>query len=54
MVTFKTRYGVIQQAPLHPSPDVDCPYTNLQQANDLSSTSSNRQSASLTLSSCVP
>ncbi|GFG64265.1 membrane protein [Mycobacterium kubicae] len=39
MVTFKTSYGVIQQALFYSSiysePDVDCPSTNLQRANDL-------------------
>ncbi|MCV7197042.1 DUF3558 domain-containing protein [Mycobacterium angelicum] len=39
MVTFKTSYGVIQQAlfysTVYSEPDVDCPSTNLQRANDL-------------------
>ncbi|RFD25395.1 DUF3558 domain-containing protein [Mycobacterium uberis] len=40
MVTFKTSYGVIQQAlfysAIYSNPPVDCPSTNLQRANDLS------------------
>lgn len=40
MVTFKTSYGVIQQtlfySTVYSNPDVDCPSTNLQRANDLS------------------
>jgi hypothetical protein len=40
MVTFKTSYGVIQQSlyysTIYSSPQVDCPSTNLQRANDLS------------------
>lgn len=39
MVTFKTSYGVIQQSlfysTVYSKPDVDCPSTNLQRANDL-------------------
>ena len=39
MVTFKTSYGVIQQSlffsTIYSSPEVDCPSTNLQRANDL-------------------
>ena len=39
MVTFKTSYGVIQQAlffsTVYSNPDVDCMSTNLQRANDL-------------------
>ena len=39
MVAFKTSYGVIQQAlfysTIYSSPEVDCPSTNLQRANDL-------------------
>lgn len=39
MVTFKTSYGVIQQSlfysTVYSEPDVDCPSTNLQRANDL-------------------
>ncbi|MGO9385012.1 MAG: DUF3558 domain-containing protein [Mycobacterium sp.] len=39
MVTFKTSYGVIQQSlfysTVYSSPEVDCPSTNLQRANDL-------------------
>jgi hypothetical protein len=39
MVTFKTSYGVIQQAlyfsTVYSDPDVDCMSTNLQRANDL-------------------
>ncbi len=39
MVTFKTSYGVIQQAlyfsTVYSSPEVDCMSTNLQRANDL-------------------
>jgi hypothetical protein len=38
-LVFKTRYGVIQQAPffstIYSNPEVDCPSTNLQRANDL-------------------
>lgn len=40
MVTFKTSYGVIQQSlfysTVYSSPDVDCPSTNLQRAQELS------------------
>ncbi|OSC42286.1 DUF3558 family protein [Mycobacterium decipiens] len=40
MVTFKTSYGVIQQSlfysTVYSEPDVDCPSTNLQRANELS------------------
>lgn len=40
MVAFKTSYGVIQQAlyysTVYSNPDVDCPSTNLQRANELS------------------
>jgi hypothetical protein len=40
MVTFKTSYGVIQQSlyysTMYSNPDVDCPSTNLQRANELS------------------
>jgi hypothetical protein len=40
MVTFKTSYGVIQQSlfysTIYSNPEVDCPSTNLQRANDLS------------------
>ncbi|MDT5343042.1 MAG: hypothetical protein QOE52_2226 [Mycobacterium sp.] len=40
MVAFKTSYGVIQQSlfysTVYSSPEVDCPSTNLQRANDLS------------------
>jgi hypothetical protein len=40
MVIFKTSYGVIQQSlyysTIYSSPEVDCPSTNLQRANDLS------------------
>ena len=40
MVVFKTSYGVIQQSlfysTVYSSPEVDCPSTNLQRANDLS------------------
>jgi hypothetical protein len=40
MVTFKTSYGVIQQSlyysTVYSSPEVDCPSTNLQRANELS------------------
>jgi hypothetical protein len=40
MVTFETRYGVIQQSlfysTVYSNPDVDCPSTNLQRAHDLS------------------
>ena len=39
MVTFKTSYGVIQQSlyysTIYSSPEVDCPSTNLQRANEL-------------------
>ena len=39
MVAFKTSYGVLQQAPyystVYSTPEVDCPSTNLQRANDL-------------------
>ncbi|QLL09291.1 DUF3558 domain-containing protein [Mycobacterium vicinigordonae] len=39
MVTFKTSYGVIQQSlfysTIYSEPDVDCPSTNLQRANEL-------------------
>ncbi|QUR67006.1 DUF3558 domain-containing protein [Mycobacterium spongiae] len=39
MVTLKTSYGVIQQSlfysTVYSEPDVDCPSTNLQRANDL-------------------
>lgn len=39
MVAFKTSYGVIQQAlfysTVYSEPDVDCPSTNLQRANEL-------------------
>jgi hypothetical protein len=40
MVTFKTSYGVIQQSlfysTVYSAPDVDCPSTNLQRAQELS------------------
>jgi hypothetical protein len=40
MVAFKTSYGIIQQSlfysTIYSSPDVDCPATNLQRANELS------------------
>jgi hypothetical protein len=40
MVAFKTSYGVIQQSlyysTVYSNPEVDCPSTNLQRANDLS------------------
>ncbi|HZC93922.1 MAG TPA: DUF3558 domain-containing protein [Mycobacterium sp.] len=40
MVAFKTSYGVIQQSlfysTVYSTPEVDCPSTNLQRANDLS------------------
>jgi hypothetical protein len=40
MVTFKTSYGVIQQSlfysTVYSNPEVDCPSTNLQRANELS------------------
>jgi hypothetical protein len=40
MVIFKTSYGVVQQSlyysTIYSSPEVDCPSTNLQRANDLS------------------
>ena len=40
MVAFKTSYGIIQQSlfysTVYSSPEVDCPSTNLQRANDLS------------------
>lgn len=40
MVTFKTSYGVIQQSlfysTVYSDPDIDCPSTNLQRAQDLS------------------
>ena len=40
MVAFKTSYGVIQQSlfysTVYSSPEVDCPSTNRQRANDLS------------------
>jgi hypothetical protein len=40
MVAFKTSYGVIQQSlfysTIYSSPEVDCPATNLQRANELS------------------
>lgn len=40
MVAFKTSYGLIQQAlfysTVYSEPDVDCPSTNLQRANELS------------------
>ena len=40
MVAFKTSYGVIQQSlfysTIYSSPEVDCPSTNLQRANELS------------------
>jgi len=39
MVTFKTSYGVLQQAlyfsTIYSNPDIDCMSTNLQRANDL-------------------
>jgi hypothetical protein len=39
MVAFKTSYGVLQQAlfysTVYSNPEVDCPSTNLQRANDL-------------------
>jgi hypothetical protein len=39
MVAFKTSYGVLQQAlyysAVYSNPEVDCPSTNLQRANDL-------------------
>jgi hypothetical protein len=41
MVAFKTSYGVPQQAldysTVYSNPEVDCPSTNLQRANDLAS-----------------
>jgi hypothetical protein len=40
MVSFKTSYGLIQQSlyysTIYSSPEVDCPSTNLQRANELS------------------
>jgi hypothetical protein len=46
MVIFKTSYGVIQQSlyysTIYSSPEVDCPSTNLQRANDLSLTTSSK------------
>jgi hypothetical protein len=40
MVAFKTSYGVIQQSlfysTVYSTPEVDCPSTNLQRANELS------------------
>jgi hypothetical protein len=40
MVAFKTSYGIIQQSlfysTIYSSPEVDCPSTNLQRANELS------------------
>jgi hypothetical protein len=40
MVVFKTSYGIIQQSlfysTVYSNPEVDCPATNLQRANDLS------------------
>ena len=46
MVIFKTSYGVIQQSlyysTVYSSPEVDCPSTNLQRANDLSLTTSSK------------
>ncbi|MBO0864199.1 MAG: DUF3558 domain-containing protein [Mycobacterium sp.] len=40
MVAFKTSYGLIQQAlyysTIYSNPEVDCPSTNLQRANELS------------------
>lgn len=40
MVAFKTSYGLIQQSlfysTVYSNPDVDCPSTNLQRANELS------------------
>jgi hypothetical protein len=40
MVAFKTSYGLIQQSlyysTVYSNPEVDCPSTNLQRANDLS------------------
>ncbi len=40
MVIFKTSYGIIQQSlfysTVYSNPEVDCPSTNLQRANDLS------------------
>jgi hypothetical protein len=40
MVAFKTSYGLIQQSlyysTVYSSPEVDCPSTNLQRANELS------------------
>ena len=40
IVAFKTSYGVIQQSlfysTIYSSPEVDCPATNLQRANELS------------------
>lgn len=40
MAAFKTSYGVIQQSlfysTVYSSPEVDCPSTNLQRANELS------------------
>jgi hypothetical protein len=39
MVAFKTSYGVLQQAlfysTIYSNPEVDCPSTNVQRANDL-------------------
>jgi len=39
MVVFKTSYGVLQRAlyfsTIYSNPEVDCPSTNLQRANDL-------------------
>ena len=46
MVIFKTSYGVIQQSlyysTIYSSPEVDCPSTNLQRANDLPLTTSSK------------
>jgi hypothetical protein len=46
MVTFKTSYGVIQQSlyysTIYSSPQVDCPSTNLQRANELPPTTCSR------------
>ena len=46
MVAFKTSYGLIQQSlfysTIYSSPEVDCPATNLQRANELSPTTSSR------------
>jgi hypothetical protein len=40
IVAFETSYGLIQQAlyysTIYSNPEVDCPSTNLQRANDVS------------------